>query len=143
MPFCTSTPGVRLRRLRRATHAAFRAKRGGGSACAVAAGLCAPALGGDTLGSVRVPASYCGVVGFKASFGAVSARGSVACGYSLDHIGPLTRSLRDLRAVMPAIKKLTVCVPIRAVSHGGRRSKTPVGWSRVTSKPQAGLAGVT
>lgn len=75
----------------------------GGSACAVAAGLCALALGSDTMGSVRVPASYCGVVGFKAGFGAVSTRGSVACGYSLDHIGPLTRSLRDLLAVVPAM----------------------------------------
>ena len=68
-----------------------------------AAGLCALALGSDTLGSVRVPASDCGVVGFKAGFGVVSGRGSVTCGYSLDHIGPLSRSLRDLRVVMPAM----------------------------------------
>ncbi|MBL8327905.1 MAG: amidase [Rubrivivax sp.] len=73
----------------------------GGSACAVAAGLCALALGTDTMGSVRLPASYCGVLGLKGSYGVVSTRGSVACGYGLDHIGPLTRSLRDLRALWP------------------------------------------
>jgi aspartyl-tRNA(Asn)/glutamyl-tRNA(Gln) amidotransferase subunit A len=75
----------------------------GGSACAVAAGLAALALGTDTMGSVRLPAAYCGVVGFKAGFGVVSTRGTVACGYALDHVGPLTRSLADLRAVMPVL----------------------------------------
>lgn len=75
----------------------------GGSACAVAAGLCALALGTDTMGSVRVPAAYCGVAGFKAGYGLVSTRGTVACGYALDHVGPLARSRRDLRLVMPAL----------------------------------------
>ncbi len=73
----------------------------GGSACAVAAGLCALALGTDTMGSVRLPAAYCGVVGFKGSSGVVSTTGSVACGRLLDHIGPLTRSQRDLAMVWP------------------------------------------
>lgn len=75
----------------------------GGSACAVAAALCALALGTDTMGSVRVPAAYCGVAGFKAGYGLVSTRGTVACGYTLDHVGPLARSRRDLRLVMPAL----------------------------------------
>jgi Asp-tRNA(Asn)/Glu-tRNA(Gln) amidotransferase A subunit family amidase len=75
----------------------------GGSACAVAAGLCALALGTDTMGSVRLPAAYCGVVGLKAGFGVVSTRGTVACGYALDHVGPLTRSLADLRLVLPVL----------------------------------------
>lgn len=75
----------------------------GGSACAVAAGLCALALGTDTMGSVRIPAAYCGVVGFKGSFGAVSTRGSVACSYALDHVGPLLRSARDLALVWPVM----------------------------------------
>ena len=75
----------------------------GGSAAAVAAGLCALALGSDTMGSVRVPAAYCGVVGFKGSYGVVSTRGSVACGYALDHIGPLVRSVRDLAWVWPVM----------------------------------------
>jgi aspartyl-tRNA(Asn)/glutamyl-tRNA(Gln) amidotransferase subunit A len=75
----------------------------GGSAAAVAAGLCALALGSDTMGSVRIPAAYCGVVGFKPSWGRVSTAGSVACCHALDHIGPLVRSQRDLALVMPVL----------------------------------------
>ena len=75
----------------------------GGSACAVAAGLCALALGTDTMGSVRIPAAYCGVVGFKPSWGLVSTAGTVACCPALDHVGPLLRSRRDLALVMPAL----------------------------------------
>ncbi|MCD9085493.1 amidase [Stenotrophomonas sp. SY1] len=69
----------------------------GGSGAAVAAALCSAALGTDTMGSVRIPASYCGVVGLKPSWGAISTRGTVALCRRLDHIGPLTRSARDLR----------------------------------------------
>ena len=88
----------------------------GGSACAVAAELCALALGSDTLGSVRIPAAYCGVVGFKASFGLISTRGSVACGPALDHIGPLVRSLADLALVMPTLAAYDpACVDARRV----------------------------
>lgn len=72
----------------------------GGSGAAVAAGLCAAALGTDTMGSVRIPASYCGVVGLKPSWGAISIRGTVALCRRLDHIGPLTRSARDLRLLL-------------------------------------------
>jgi len=68
----------------------------GGSGAAVAAALCSAALGTDTMGSVRIPASYCGVVGLKPSWGAISTRGTVALCRRLDHIGPLTRSARDL-----------------------------------------------
>ena len=75
----------------------------GGSACAVAAGLCALALGTDTMGSIRIPAAYCGVVGFKPSWGLVSTAGTVACCHALDHVGPLLRSRRDLLLVMPAL----------------------------------------
>ncbi len=75
----------------------------GGSAAAVAAGLCALALGTDTMGSVRIPAAYCGVVGFKPSWGRVSTRGTVACCPALDHIGALLRSRRDLSLVMPVL----------------------------------------
>lgn len=72
----------------------------GGSGAAVAAGLCAAALGTDTMGSVRIPASYCGVVGLKPSWGAISTRGTVTLCRRLDHIGPLTRSARDLRLLL-------------------------------------------
>jgi Asp-tRNA(Asn)/Glu-tRNA(Gln) amidotransferase A subunit family amidase len=67
----------------------------GGSGAAVAAGLCAAALGTDTGGSVRIPASYCGVVGLKPSFGLISTRGVVPLSLKLDHVGVLTRTVED------------------------------------------------
>ncbi|WEN14140.1 amidase [Rhodanobacter sp. AS-Z3] len=75
----------------------------GGSGAAVAAGLCSAALGTDSMGSVRIPASYCGVVGLKPSWGAISTHGSVALSHRLDHVGPLTRSARDLRRLLPVL----------------------------------------
>lgn len=68
----------------------------GGSGAAVAAGLCSAALGSDTGGSVRMPASMCGVCGFKPTFGAVDSTGIVPHSWSLDHPGPLARSVEDL-----------------------------------------------
>lgn len=67
----------------------------GGSGAAVAAGLCSLALGTDTMGSVRVPASYCGVVGFKPSFDAIPTDGLLVLSTPLDHIGVLARSVGD------------------------------------------------
>jgi aspartyl-tRNA(Asn)/glutamyl-tRNA(Gln) amidotransferase subunit A len=75
----------------------------GGSGAAVAADLVFFALGTDTGGSIRVPASYCGCVGFKPAYGRVSRSGVFPLGYSLDHVGPLTRSVRDVALVMNAI----------------------------------------
>lgn len=68
----------------------------GGSSAAVAACLTPLALGTDTMGSVRIPASYCGVFGFKATRGAISNSGSVACSRMMDNIGSIARSARDL-----------------------------------------------
>ncbi len=67
----------------------------GGSAAAVAAGLCYGALGTDTGGSIRTPASYCGIVGLKPTYGLVSIRGIIPLTLSLDHCGPMTRTVRD------------------------------------------------
>ena len=75
----------------------------GGSGAAVAAGLCAAALGTDTMGSVRIPASYCGVAGLKPTWGVVSTRGTVPLCRRLDHIGPLARSARDLGVLLQAM----------------------------------------
>ena len=67
----------------------------GGSAIAVVAGLCAGALGSDTGGSIRVPASLCGCVGLKPTFGAIPLNGTFPLGWSLDHAGPLARTVDD------------------------------------------------
>lgn len=75
----------------------------GGSAAAVAAEECFAALGSDTGGSIRQPASYCGVVGMKPTYGTVSRYGLIAYGSSLDQIGPLTKDVTDCAAVLEAI----------------------------------------
>ncbi len=74
-----------------------------GSAAAVAAGLCFAALGSDTAGSIRLPAACCGIVGMKPTYGLVSARGVVPLSWSYDHVGPMTRSVRDAALVLQAI----------------------------------------
>lgn len=76
----------------------------GGGAAAVCADIAAYALGSDTGGSIRQPAAFCGIVGFKPTYGAVSRYGLIAYGSSLDQIGPLTRSVSDAALVYDAIR---------------------------------------
>jgi aspartyl-tRNA(Asn)/glutamyl-tRNA(Gln) amidotransferase subunit A len=75
----------------------------GGSAAAIAAGLCAASIGTDTGGSIRIPASLCGVFGIKPTFGRVSCYGAIPLCPSLDQVGPLTRTAADAALLLGAI----------------------------------------
>jgi aspartyl-tRNA(Asn)/glutamyl-tRNA(Gln) amidotransferase subunit A len=89
-----------------------------GSATAVAAGLCAAALGTDTLGSVRIPASYCGIVGFVPSKGLVDAAGVMPLAAALDRVGVLARSVADAAILAAALTDAIRLVPPPIASVG-------------------------
>lgn len=93
----------------------------GGSAAAVAARLCPIAFGSDTGGSIRQPASLCGIIGFKPTYGRVSRFGLVAFGSSLDQIGPLTTSVADAALIMEVIgrhcEKDSTSIPLPAEEY--------------------------
>ena len=75
----------------------------GGSAASVSAGQCFASIGTDTGGSIRQPASFCGIVGLKPSYGRVSRRGLIAYGSSLDQAGPMTRTVADAAEILQVI----------------------------------------
>ena len=75
----------------------------GGSAAAVAAGLCAATLGTDTAGSVRLPAAQCGVVGLKPTYGRVSIQDVIPLAWTLDHVGPITRTVDDAELLLQVL----------------------------------------
>jgi len=75
----------------------------GGSGAAVAARLCAGALGTDTGGSIRIPAAHCGIVGFKPTYGLASIRGIIPLSVSLDHVGPMCRTVGDAALMLQAL----------------------------------------
>ncbi|MBN1237601.1 MAG: amidase [Gammaproteobacteria bacterium] len=104
----------------------------GGSAAAVAARLCAAALGTDTLASVRLPAAYCGVVGFKPTHGLSSIRGIVPVSESLDTVGPMTRTVADSALLLEAMAGYD---PLDPVSVSSRRT----GYAAALLEPTARL----
>jgi len=112
----------------------------GGSGAAVAAELVFAALGTDTGGSIRIPASFCGTVGFKPTFGLVSRYGTQPLGFTLDHVGPLARTVRDAALVLNAtagpdwrdpgstVNELTDYLPPERGSIRGIRIGIPEDW---------------
>jgi aspartyl-tRNA(Asn)/glutamyl-tRNA(Gln) amidotransferase subunit A len=93
----------------------------GGSGVAVAAGLATLALGTDTAGSVRLPACQCGIVGLKPTYGRVSIQGVVPLAWSLDHVGPMTRTVADaalLFAVLAGCEQADLTGGIRGLRLG-------------------------
>jgi AtzE family amidohydrolase len=104
----------------------------GGSGAAVAGGLVPIALGSDTNGSIRVPASFCGVFGLKPTYGRLPRTGSFPFVVSLDHLGPLARSVRDLALSYDAMQGF----------DGGDAGCVPRRVEPVTTKLTSGIAGL-
>lgn len=75
----------------------------GGSAAAVAAGMCYGAIGSDTGGSIRQPSAYCGIVGLKPTYGRISTRGVIPLAWSFDHVGPMTRTVTDAALMLQVL----------------------------------------
>ena len=92
----------------------------GGSAAAVAAGLCYAAVGTDTGGSIRIPASYCGVAGFKPTYDLVSLDGIFPLSWSLDHAGPIARTATDAALLLDALLDRPP-TPVRPANLNGLR----------------------
>lgn len=105
----------------------------GGSAAAVAAGLCAGAVGTDTGGSIRIPASLCGVAGIKPTYGLVPLDGVIPLAWTLDHAGPLARTVRDaalLLDVMAGTVEDDARSLVRALDAAGPLSSRGAGGAR-------------
>jgi aspartyl-tRNA(Asn)/glutamyl-tRNA(Gln) amidotransferase subunit A len=85
----------------------------GGSAAAIAAGMCLGAVGTDTGGSIRIPSACCGVTGLKPTYDLVSARGVLPLSWSLDHVGPIARSVRDCALLLDALVDDELFEPVK------------------------------
>ena len=106
----------------------------GGPAAALAADLCFGSLGTDTAGSVRIPGSYCGIVGFKPTYGRVSNRGVIPLSWSLDHTGPMTKDVADAAMLLNIIAGYDAQDPTTAdvpVSDYTRGLTMPTGKLRI------------
>ena len=101
----------------------------GGSAVAVATGMCDWALGSDTGGSIRIPASFCGVVGFKPTLGTVGTEGVIPLSRTLDTLGPLAPDVTTAAHALEAMSTLRDLVPERPRPLGRFRLATPRGWA--------------
>jgi aspartyl-tRNA(Asn)/glutamyl-tRNA(Gln) amidotransferase subunit A len=106
----------------------------GGSAAALAAELCYGALGTDTGGSIRTPASYCSIVGLKPTYGLVNIRGIVPLVWTLDHCGPMTRTVEDGAIMLQALAgydRLDISSEKRAIPDYAAALKQPVSGFRL------------
>lgn len=103
-----------------------------GSGAAVAAGMCVGAIGSQTAGSILRPAAYCGVVGLKPTYGRVSRYGLVPCAWSMDHAGPITRTVTDAALMLEAIAGAdpadpsTTAIPVPPLAQLAIASGPPV-----------------
>ena len=107
----------------------------GGSAAAVAGGLAPWAIGTDTGGSIRQPASLCGIVGMKPTYGAVSRYGMIAFASSLDQCGPLTRDVTDAALLLGILQGRDPCDSTSVGNRGGRQDPRPRGPCRGCASP--------
>jgi aspartyl-tRNA(Asn)/glutamyl-tRNA(Gln) amidotransferase subunit A len=101
----------------------------GGSAVAVAAGMCDWAVGSDTGGSIRIPAAFCGVVGFKPTIGSVVTEGVVPLSRSLDTLGPLAPDVRSAARALEMMSELTGLLPHQPRPLDGLRVGAAQGWA--------------
>ncbi|HEX6350925.1 MAG TPA: amidase [Candidatus Dormibacteraeota bacterium] len=102
----------------------------GGSAVAVATGMCDWALGTDTGGSIRIPASFCGVVGIKPTVGSIDTEGVIPLSRTLDTLGPLAPDMATAARALEAMSDLRGLLPERRRPVGDFRLATPGGWTR-------------
>jgi aspartyl-tRNA(Asn)/glutamyl-tRNA(Gln) amidotransferase subunit A len=88
----------------------------GGNGAALVAGMCFGAIGSDTGGSIRIPAALCGVVGLKPTYGRISLRGAIPLAWSLDHPGPMARTVRDAAVLLQVIAGYDAGDPVSAAA---------------------------
>ena len=109
-----------------------------GSAAAVAAGFALGTLGSDTGGSIRLPAACCGVVGLKPTYGRVSRAGAMPLSWSMDHLGPLTRTVADTARLLETIAGYDARDPTSSPLFQGVRSRCLRFLAAIILTPSAG-----